>query len=292
MTTFIWGNVTLSMNEGNVMMSNLEGLKVLITGASSGIGRAVAFELSRKGAKLILASRRKGSLKKVAEGIKSAFPDAPLPLIVRCDVTRRQDVRRLMENSVRQFGGIDVLVNNAGIGVYGNAEFTAMEDFRAVMEVNFFGAVQCMQEVLPIMKETGKGLIVNITSVAAKHGVPFLGAYGASKAALAVFSQSYRAELSESGVSLLIVYPGYTQTDFFKNEKKVGGARRPRGPYTSPLKVAKAIVKAIESRKRDLVLSLEGKAMAVTQDVFPRLVEKAMDRIAYRLKERQEVFHV
>jgi short-subunit dehydrogenase len=292
MTTFVGENITLSMKKENFMLSNLKGLRVLITGASSGIGRALAFELARKGAELTLASRRLESLMKVSEEIKSTFPEASHPLIVRCDVTRRQNVRRLVENSVRRFGGIDVMVNNAGIGVYGGAEFTTLEDFRAVMEVNFFGAVQCMQEVLPIMKKAKKGLIVNITSVAAKHGVPYLGAYGASKAALAVFSQSFRAELSESGVSLMIVYPGYTQTDFFKNEKKVGGARRPRGPYASPLKVAKAIVKALESGKRDLVLSLEGKALALSQAAFPRLVDKAMDRIAYRLKERQEVFHV
>lgn len=292
MTTLIGGNTTLSMKEEKVMILNLEGLKVLITGPSSGIGRALAFELARRRAQLILASRRLDSLMKVEEEIKSVFPNSPAPLIVRCDVTSGRDVKRLVGSSIKHFGGIDVLINNAGIGVYGDAEFTTLDDFRTVMEVNFFGAVQCIQEVLPIMKENRKGLIVNITSAAAKHGVPYMGAYGASKAALAVFSQSIRAELSESGVSVMVVYPGYTETDFFKNEKKVGRARRPPGPYASPLKVAKAIVKALEAGKRELVLSLEGKALAFTQSVFPRLVEMAMNKIAYRLKERQEVFHV
>lgn len=272
-------------------MFGIKGLRVLITGASSGIGKALAFALARKGAKLILVSRRLDSLRKAGLEILSAFPGVPELLVVRCDVTQREEVRRLVELSVHQFGGIDVLINNAGIGVYGNSEFTALEDFRSVMEVNFFGAVHCMQEVLPLMKKAGKGLIINVTSVVAKHGVPYLGAYGASKAALAVLSQSLRTELSASNVSIMIVYPGYTQTNFFKNEKKVGGARRPRGPYTSPNKVAAAIVKAVESEKRNLVLSKEGKALAFSQSFFPGLVERAMEKIAYKLRGRQEVFN-
>jgi short-subunit dehydrogenase len=88
----------------------------------------------------------------------------------------------------------------------------------------------------------------------------------------------------------MVVYPGYTQTDFFRNEKKVGGAHRPQGSYASPKKVALAIVKAVKSEKKNLVLSFEGKALALIQSVFPRLVEKAMERIASQLKDRQEVF--
>ena len=271
-------------------MLNIKELKVLITGASSGIGRALAFEFAEKGAKLTLASRKLDSLRRVVEEIKSSCPDAQQPLIARCDVTSKRDVKRFVMNSAHLFGGIDVFINNAGMGVYGDSEFTSLEDFRSVMEVNFFGAVQCIQEVLPLMIRRGKGLIVNITSVAAKHGVPYLGAYGASKAALAVFSQSLRAELSESGVSIMIVYPGYTQTDFFRNEKKVGCARRPQGPFASPKKVALAIVKAVESEKRNLVLSIEGRALAISQSIFPGLVEKSMKRIACQLKDKQEVF--
>ncbi|MGD2295600.1 MAG: SDR family oxidoreductase [Candidatus Aminicenantes bacterium] len=270
------------------MLSRMKGSRVLITGASSGIGKAVAFEFARRGAKLTLASRRLDALKNLVKEIQSAYPDTPQPMTAQCDVTRRKDVKRMVKETARRFGGIDVLVNNAGTGVYGNVELTTLEDFRAVMEVNFFGAVQCMMEALPFLKQAEKGLVINIASVAAKHGVPYLGAYGASKAALAVVSQSFRTELKESGVSLMVVYPSYTQTDFFKNEKKVGGARRFHGPYASPLNVARAIVRAAESGKKNLVLSLEGKALTISQSVFPRLVEKVMDRIAYKLREKQE----
>jgi short-subunit dehydrogenase len=269
-----------------------EGLRVLITGASSGIGRETAMEFARKRAQLILAARRMDALRQVRKQINTVFPGVPDPLIVSCDVTDFKDVMRLVELSARRFKGIDVLVNNAGVGVYGDIGLTALSDFRAVMDVNFFGAVRCILEVLPYMKKAGRGLIVNVASVAAIHGVPFLGAYGASKAALVALSQSLRAELSGSGVSLMIVYPGYTQTEFFRKEKKVGRARRPRGPYSSPVKVAKAIVKAVQCQKRNLVLSLEGKTLSLFQGILPGLVERVMERIAFQLRDGQEVSHV
>ena len=272
-------------------MAKIKGSRILITGASSGIGRATAFELAGKGAKLAIASRRLDPLRSVADEIKDAFPDIPAPFALPCDISDKENVSRVVKSCVGHFGGIDILINNAGIGVYGNTEMTTLEDFRSVMEVNFFGSIRCILEVLPLMKKAGKGLIINIASVAAKHGVPYLGAYSASKAALAALSQSLRAELAKSGISIMIVYPGYTQTEFFKNEKKVGGARRPAGPYASAKKVAKAIVKAIESERQDLVLSLEGKALTFSQSLMPWLVEKAMERIAYRLRDKREVLN-
>ncbi|MDH5706909.1 MAG: SDR family oxidoreductase [Candidatus Aminicenantes bacterium] len=270
----------------------MEGLRVLITGASSGIGREVALEFARKGAQLILAARRMDALRQVREQINTALPGAPDPLVVSCDVSDSKNVKKLVEISVRRFKGIDVLVNNAGIGVYGDTGLTALADFRAVMDVNFFGSVRCILEVLPYMKKAGRGLIVNVASVAAMYGVPFLGAYCASKAALVALSQSLRAELSGSGVSLMIVYPGYTQTEFFWKEKKVGRVRRPRGPYSSPVKVAKAIVKAVQCQKRNLVLSLEGKTLPLFQGILPLLIERVMERIAFQLRDGQEVSHV
>ncbi len=269
-----------------------KGLRVLITGASSGIGREAALEFARKGAQLTLAARRLDALHQVKEQINTSFPDALDPLVVSCDVTDSHEVRRLVELSARRFKGIDVLVNNAGIGVYGDTVLTALDDFRAVMDVNFFGSVRCILAILPHMKKAGRGLIVNVASVAAIHGIPFLGAYCASKAALVALSQSLRAELSGSGVSLMIVYPGYTQTEFFKKEKKLGRARRPRGPYSSPVKVAKAIVRAVQFRRRNMILSLEGKALSLVQGILPRLVERVMARIALLLRGGEEVSHV
>lgn len=270
-------------------MAKIDGSRVLITGASSGIGRATSIELAKRGAILALTARRLKTLRKVSDEIKDAFPDVQAPLSIPCDVSDKEDAIRLVKRCVDYLGGIDILINNAGIGVYGNTEMTTLEDFRSVMEVNFFGSVNCILEVLPHMKEMGKGLIINIASVAAKHGVPYLGAYSASKAALVALSQSLRAELAKSGISIMIVYPGYTQTDFFKNEKKVGGAHRPAGPYAPARKVARAIIKAIESERLDLVLSFGGNALKFSQSLMPWLVERTMQRIAYKLADKKEV---
>ena len=269
-------------------MGKIRGSRVLITGSSSGIGKALAFEFARKGAILALTSRSLKRLRRAAKEIASAFPDVPVPLTLPCDVADREKVRGIMKNCMVHLGGIDILINNAGIGVYGETERTHLEDFRSVMEVNFFGSINCIFEALPLLNKNEKGKIVNIASIAALHGVPYLGAYGASKAALVALSQSLRAELAKNGISIMIVYPGYTQTNFFENEKKTGGAQRPPGPYASPQKIAKTIVRAVEKDKRDLVLSLKGKALAFSRSFLPWLVERSMERITDKLQDKKE----
>lgn len=271
-------------------MAKVNGERVIITGASSGIGKAIAFALVRKGARLVLTSRQFDLLEKVAQEIACTFPQVTPPLVIACDVINIDQVRRVIHFCVEHYSGVDILINGAGIGVYGMCEKTSLEDFRSQMEVNFFGSVHFILEVLPLMKEVGKGLIVNISSLAAKHGIPYLAAYGASKAALAALGQSLHAELVRSGISVLTVYPGYTETDFFKKEKKVGGARRPDGPYTSPQKVAEAIVAAIEKEKCELILSIEGKALSLCQSLMPWLVRKVVESIARNLRDEREVF--
>jgi short-subunit dehydrogenase len=270
-------------------MANVNGARIIITGASSGIGRAIAFALARKGARLVLTSRQFDLLEKVVHEIKCTFPEVVPPLSIACDVVNRVDVRRVLQFCVEHCGGVDILINGAGIGVYGACEKTELEDFRSQMEVNFFGPVHFIFEALPLMKKAGKGLIVNISSLAAKHGVPYLAAYGASKAALATLGQSLHTELVRSGISVMTVYPGYTETDFFKKEKKVGGARRPNRPYTSPQKVAEAIVAGIEKEKRELILTVEGKALVLCQSLMPWFVQKTMERIANDLRDEKEV---
>ena len=269
-------------------MGKIEEKKVLITGASSGIGKALSLECAARGAVLALTARTKARLMETRDEIRAVFPYAAAPLIFPCDVANKMDMDRLIESCEKKMGGIDVLINNAGIGVYGSIERTIPEDYSSIMSVNFLGAVHCILGILPIMQKAGEGLIVNISSVAALYGIPYLGAYSASKAALSAFCQSLRAELASEKVRVMLVYPGYTQTDFFKNEKKVGGGLRPPGPYASPQRVARAIVKAIEKNTRDLVLSLEGKALYCVRSLFPGLVQGAMLRLTKKLKDAKE----
>jgi short-subunit dehydrogenase len=269
-------------------MMEIRGKGVLITGASSGIGRALALAFAARGARVVMAARRARRLRETAAEIHRLFPQAPGPSAILCDVSDRKSVRRLIEEAARLLGGIDILVNNAGIGVYGNTWNTAVSDIQSILSVNFYGAINGIMEVLPHMHKERSGLIVNIASVASKHGMPYLGAYGASKAALAVFSQSLRAELAGTGISILVVYPGYTETEFFSKEKHVGGGRRPQGPYAPPSRVADAVIRAIERGKPELVLTLSGRLLTLIQGLLPGLAAKAMAMMAGRLKGRKE----
>ena len=269
----------------------IEGSRIVITGASSGIGQSLAWITAEKGGSLVLASRNVDRLRDTASQIKKVFPETPEPLALRCDVADSRSVHNLIDAATRRLGGIDILINNAGISVYGDMERTSMEDFESLFDVNFFGPLYGMFEIIPQMKAKNQGIIVNIASLAAIHGAPYLGAYGASKAALAVLGQALRAELSEYGIKIINVYPGYTRTNIFDREKKVGGARRPDTHYAPASRVAGAVVKAIETEKQELVLSVEGRAMALIKGVLPKLVANVMERIASNLREREQVCH-
>lgn len=269
-------------------MEKIEGKRVLITGASSGIGKALAKEFASRGAVLALTARTKSRLKVTREELRAAYPLTTAPLIFPCDVANSKDVKNLIKSCEKIMGGVDVLINNAGIGVYGSVARTVPEDYSSIMRVNFLGAVHCILGILPIMQKAGEGLIINISSVAALHGIPYLGAYSASKSALSAFCQSLRAELAQAKVRVMLVYPGYTQTDFFNQEKKVGGGLRPPGPYASPQRVARAVVRAVEKEKRDLVLSLEGKALYFARSLFPGLIHRAMLGLTKKLKDTRE----
>lgn len=261
----------------------IEGKRVIVTGASSGIGRALALSLAARGAVLTLAARRVDRLEELSREIGGGSGTPP-PVAARCDVSDPNDVSRLVGGTVERLGHVDILINNAGICVYGDAQRTSVDDFRDMMSVNFYGALHCMREVLPFMLRRESGLIVNVATVAALHGVPYLAAYGASKAALVALSQSLRAELADSGVRVMIVYPGYTESEIYEREKHVGGACRPKSRYAPAEDVAEAIVAAIDSGARDLVLTAQGKALNVLRGIAPPVVERAMRRIARELR--------
>ncbi len=267
----------------------IEGKRVVITGGSSGIGLALAHEAAAKGGRLLLCSRGLDRLYAAQEMIHDRFPCTPRPIVAQCDVSCRDSVRKMVQAALEQLGGLDILVNNAGICVYGNSERTRPQDYQSVMAVNFYGPVNCMMETIPTMKCQREGLIVNVSSLAAIHGVPYLAAYSASKAALVALSESVRAELTDSGVRVLNVYPGYTDTGIFAAEKKLGGAKRPEGTYRSPCKVARAVIRAIEGGKNDLIISTQGKLMAFLSGTAPHLLAKEMARMAHLLRQEETV---
>lgn len=265
----------------------IDGKRVIVTGASSGIGRDLAMSLTGRGAALTIAARRGDRLEEVSREIAARHAGAE-PAAVVCDVSNPEDVSRLVGGTVERLGGVDILINNAGVSVYGEARRTALGDFRDVMSVNFFGALHCTMEVLPFMRRQESGLIVNVATVAALHGVPYLSAYCASKSALVSFSQSLRAELAGTGLGVMIVYPGYTDTEIFQVEKKVGGALRPSASYARAADVAEAVVRRIEAGGRDIILTAQGNALNVLRGLAPHVVERAMRSIARALAADDE----
>ena len=263
----------------------LESKNIFITGASSGIGLELAKELFIRKSRLVLIARRKENLDKAAYTLKKLNSQLFPPVVIPCDVTDIKSVNETIKAGINFTGGIDILINNAGIGVYGTIEKTSTEDFHSVMETNFFGTVNFTLNALSYMLNNGGGLIVNIASVAALHGIPYLSTYCASKAAVVAFSQSIRAELKDKNIDVMVYYPDYTDTNFFRNEKNVGGARRPTINYEPADKVARTIIKYIELVKSERILSNEGKALKILNKFLAKkLIEYSMDEINSKLK--------
>jgi NAD(P)-dependent dehydrogenase (short-subunit alcohol dehydrogenase family) len=237
---------------------------VIVTGGSSGIGRATVLAFTAAGARVIDASRR-------------ATPP--------CDVTKDEDVRQLVERTIATFGRIDILVNNAGAGLRAPLLDVKLEDARRLMELNFFGALRCMQAVLPVMRrqaaspEGVRGKIVNISSVIGVVATPRNSVYCATKFALRALSDSLRLELCGTGIDIISVLPGYTDTPFFDQMIRYDGSPR-LSPFRGqpPEKVACAILKACRQRKREIALTVPGVLGCWLQRVTPRLVEWSLRR--------------
>ena len=169
------------------MIRKLRGTTAIITGATSGIGRETALAFAKAGVRVVIAGRRKARLAALASEIEATGGKA---LAVATDVAQPKQVERLIERAAKAFKQIDILVNNAGVGIAARFDELALEDFRRLMEVNFWGAVYACKAAVPIMKrQKSGGVIINVSSILGKRGVPFETAYCASKFALAGFSE-------------------------------------------------------------------------------------------------------
>ncbi len=182
---------------------------VMITGASSGIGRDLATTFSRMGAKVVLVARRQAVLDDLARDLTEAGGDV---LALAADVIRRTDVRDAVARALAHFGRIDILVNSAGIAIPDRVETMPPEDLERMLSVNLMGTLHTMQAVLPSMRAAGAGSIVNIASLAGRRGMPPLGAYCATKFAVVGLTEALRVELYGSGIRLSLVMPGVIDT--------------------------------------------------------------------------------
>ena len=194
----------------------LEGKVAVITGASMGIGEAIAKLFVQEGAKVVLCSRDLARTKAAEQRIGGGANT----LSVACDVSKREQVDALVKAAVAKFGRIDIFVNNAGFGLNDAVADMDMAEFRRMFDTNLFGAVECMQAVIPIMRQQGGGDIVNISSVSGHIATPYMSGYAATKHAMNAIGKAGRMELLRHNINVLTVCPGYIATDFVKNMVK------------------------------------------------------------------------
>jgi len=259
---------------------------VIVTGASSGIGRETAIAFARAGANLVLASRNEAALNEVAAEIA---PFAGRMSVIPTDVTQQAAVEAMVRQAAEELGAVDILVNNAGVGLNALLAEGSMTNVRRLFEVNVFGALHCIQAVVPYMKRQGKGQIINVSSLAGKIATPRNGAYAATKFALTAISDALRLELAGYGIMVTTVYPGITDTAFGENVlKEVDVPPVPgivRG--VSARRVANAIVRAARWEKREVYITVTDRMAVSLKNVSPWVVDWGM-RTFYlnRLAER------
>jgi short-subunit dehydrogenase len=257
-------------------MRHLTSRRALVTGASSGIGRALALELARHGANVVLFARREDRLTQVAAEISKLGRRA---IAVAGDVTNAADRQRALAAARDQFGGLDILVNNAGVAAHGRFADADPSRVRPIMEVNFFAPVELIREALPMLRKGVRPIVVNIGSILGRRGSPHKSEYSASKFAIHGFSEAVRPELARLGIDVLVVAAGPTETEHF-DVLLEGTAKLPWGdPPRQPAdQVARAIVRGIERGRHEIVTSWRGRLLLLLNRCCPRFVDWIMSR--------------
>lgn len=259
-------------------MNSLRNQRVVLTGASAGIGEALALAMAREGARLALGARSEDALRDLAARCEALGGEA---LAVPTDVTDPDQCRALIDAAVARWGGVDILVNNAGVSmVTPFREVTDLGLFERLMRVNYLGAVYCTHHALKHL-EASRGLVVAVSSLTGKTGVPFRTGYAASKHAMQGFFDSLRIELADTGVDVCVISPGFVATDI--RARALGADGRPvgaspreeSGGETMPLDVCVAqMMTAIRRRDRELVMTARAKLGLWIKLVAPSVVDK------------------
>jgi NAD(P)-dependent dehydrogenase (short-subunit alcohol dehydrogenase family) len=251
---------------------------VVITGASSGLGRAAAVEFAREGASVVLAARRAQALEETARLCREVGASA---LVVVTDVTLEDEVRRLASRAVERFGRIDVWVNNAGVSTFGLLETTPFEPHQRVFETNVYGAIFGARAALPVFHRQGRGVLINVGSTLSKVGQPFVPSYVISKFALRGLSEALRSELAECPhihVCTLLPYAMNTQ-HFEAAPNFVGRAPHALPPATTPYAAARAMVALARRPRRERHVPRITILGLMLHQLFPRTVERAIHRV-------------
>ena len=252
----------------------LKNKVVIITGASSGIGKALAIECAGRGGRVVLAARNEKALEEVINEIKAK---GGICITVPTDVTSESECRELIQKTVAEFGGIDILINNAGISMRALFDEMKLEVFNQVMDINFRGSVYCTYYALPHLLKSG-GSLVGISSIAGQIGLPARSAYSASKYAMQGFLDALRVENRKRGLHVLTVLPGYTESEIRKRALNERGEEQLESPLEegrimSAAIVASCVADAIAKRKRKIVLTMEGKLAVFLNKFAPSIID-------------------
>lgn len=250
---------------------------VIVTGGSSGIGKALAMEFASAGANVVIAARNEGKLNETTVALQqSGFKVTA----ITCDVSDPVQAERLVAETIQRFGNIDVLINNAGISMRGLFADTSLDVLRQIMNVNFWGSVYCTKYALPYLLKS-QGSVVGISSIAGKKGLPGRTGYSASKFALEGFLETLRTENLKNNLHVLVACPGFTASSIRQSALGPDGSPQSESPRNeqkmmSAETVAKHIFDAVVKRKRDLVLTTNGKLTVFLNKFFPGWLDKVV----------------
>ena len=250
----------------------LRGAVVAITGASAGIGWASALAFARAGSRLALSARRYDRLEALAAEVHALGSEA---LVMAIDVADAADVQHFVAATVKRFGRLDVMVNNAGSGVRGRVEETPVDDYRRLMEVNYLGTVHGCQAALPVMRRQGRGVIINVSSIVGHRALAGGAAYAATKAAQVSVTESLRLELRGTEIAACSIHPVTTETEFAEVAARASAGRKggPVGPRQSAEAVARAIVACARRPRPEVYPYRWSRAVVWLNALAPGLVD-------------------
>jgi len=257
----------------------LSGKVAVVTGASMGIGEAIAAIFAAQGASVILLSRDAARV----EAARQRIGYAERTLALSCDVRHREEIDRVLGLTLHHFHRVDIWVNNAGHGLLDSVATMDMAACHDMFETNFFGTVAAMQAVVPVMKQQGAGAIINISSVAGHIPLPFHAAYSATKFAMNAIGKAARVELKSANIHVMTVCPGYVRTNFRDNTVKGREQKSVRPSSTrgiTAVRVAQATLEGYRKRKREVIVPWTMHFPIKIYQLFPWLVEWVMERMA------------